>query len=145
VLNEQEYSRKLYIKDNRGLVIEAAYFGTDGEPILNDRGFSHARIVNDDLGRPIELSYFGIRGEPIMGTNSYHFHRVTKKLDARGNEIEVATFGLDGKPIEVIDPASGRHCARLVRRFDLSNKEIGSQCFDASGALVGEKSQAGIR
>jgi hypothetical protein len=52
---------------------------------------------------------------------------------------------LDSKPIEVVDPATGRRCAKLVRRFDLNNKEIESYCFDASGARVAEKSQAGLR
>ena len=80
-----------------------------------------------------------------MTIKDYAYHREIRKLDARGNPVEVATFGLDGKPIEVLDQSSGRRCARLVRRFDLSNKEIGSQCFDASGAPVAEKSQAGIR
>jgi hypothetical protein len=140
VLNEQGYSRKVYIKDDRERdIIETAYFGTDGQPILNSRGFARAKSVTDDLGRPIESSYFGVRGEPIMGKNGYHFHRIAMKLDARGNQIEVATFGLDGKPIEVDDLAnlaSGRRCARLVRRFDTNNKVTQSQCFDASGMPV---------
>jgi hypothetical protein len=135
-LNEQGYSRKVYIKDARGLDVETAYFGADGQPILNDRGFSRAKIVNDDLGRPIELSYFGIRGEPIIGKNTYQFHRITKKLDSQGNEVELATYGLDGEPIEVVDSASGRRCARSVRRFDADNKQIDSRCFDAAGMPV---------
>ena len=145
VANEQGYSRKVYVKDGRGLDTETAYFGADGEPILNDRGFARAKLVNDELGREIEWSYFGIRGEPVIGKNSFAYHRATQKLDPRGNPVEFATFGLDSKPIEVVDPATGRRCAKLVRRFDLNNKEIESYCFDASGALVAEKKQAGLR
>src|ERR1700730_3140897 len=66
-----------------------------------------------------------------------------KKLDARGNALEFATFGLNGKPIAVVDPTSGGHCARLVRRFDTNNKPIESQCFDASGQLIVE--EKGVR
>ena len=136
VLSEHGYSRKAYIKDDRGLDIETVYFGTDGAPILNDRGFSHAKIVTDDLGRDIEWSYYGIRGEPVIGKNDYAYHRAARKLDPQGNPLEFATFGLDGKPIEVVNSASGRRCATLVRRFDASNEQINSQCFDAAGMPV---------
>jgi hypothetical protein len=112
---------------------------------LNDRGFARAKLVNDDLGREIERSYFGVRGEPVVGKNNFAYHRASQKLDPRGNPVEFATFGLDGRPIEVVDPATGRRCAKLVRRFDPNNKEIESHCLDASGAPVAEKSQAGLR
>ena len=110
-----------------------------------DRGFARAKTVHDDLGRDIELSYFGIHAEPVIGKNNYRFHRVTQKLDARGNIVEYATFGLDGKPIEVADSASGRHCARLVKRFDANNKAIETQCFNASGQPVLEEKGAGLQ
>src|SRR5271166_1650136 len=144
-LNEQGYSRKLYVKNGQGLDVETAYFGTDGDPILNDRGFAHAKLVYDNLGREIEWSYFGIGGEPVIGKNNFRYHRATRKLDGRGNPLEVATFGLDGKPIEVVDPASGRRCARLVKRFDANNKAIESQCFNASGQAVLEEKGAGLQ
>jgi hypothetical protein len=144
-LNEQGYSRKVYTKDDRGSDIETAYFGIDGSPILNDRGFTRAKIVYDDLGREIEWSYLGVRGEPVIGKNYNAYHRAARKLDPRGNPVEFATFGLDGKPIEVVDPASGRHCARLVRRFDANDKAIESQCFDASGQPVLEEKGAALQ
>ncbi len=145
VPNEQGYGRKVYIQDSRGLYVETAYFGTDGEPISNDRGFARAKIINDDLGRDIEWSYFGIRGEPVIGKGDNAYHRQTRKLDARGYPVEVATFGSDGKPIEVVDSASGRRCARLVRRFDANDKAIESQCFNASGQPVPEEKGAGLQ
>ena len=138
-LNEQGYSRKVYIKDGRGVDVETEYFGTAGQPVLNDRGFSHAKIVNDDLGREIEWSYYGIRGESVIGKNSNAYHRATRKLDSQGNPLEFATFGLDGKPIEVVDSESGRRCAKCVNRFDANNKQIGSQCFDAAGMPVSKQ------
>jgi hypothetical protein len=53
----------------------------------------------------------------------------------------LATFGTDGKPLAVTDSASGRRCAKLVRHFDATNKEISSECFDAAGKLVLKKGQ----
>ena len=103
---------------------------------MNDRGFSRVKIVNDDLGREIEWSYYGIWSEPVIGKNSYAYHRARRKLDLRGNPLEFATFGLDGKPIEVVDSATGRRCARLVRSFDAGNNQTDSQCFDATGMPV---------
>lgn len=71
----------------------------------------------------------------IATMKDHRYHRAKQVLDERGNQLEFATFGIDGKPIEVEISAIGRPCARLVRRFDASNKEIDSECFDAAGQL----------
>ena len=49
--------------------------------------------------------------------------------------MEFATFGIDGKPLAVAESVGGRRCARLLRRFDSTNKEIYSECFDAVGKV----------
>ena len=43
------------------------------------------------------------KASKLCGKNSNAYHRATQKLDPRGNPVEFATFGLDGKPIEVIE------------------------------------------
>jgi hypothetical protein len=112
------------------------YFGVNGEPVLNDGRFARISVTNDKLGRQVEWAYFGIRGEPTIGPEDRPYHRARRILDERGNVLELATFGLDGKPVEVLDAASGRRCAKLVRRFDATNKEIDSKCFDATGNAI---------
>jgi hypothetical protein len=69
----------------------------------------------------------------IYGPGGVPFHRLRRILDERGNVLEVATFGTDGEPLEVLDATGGRRCAKLIRHFDATNKEIDSECFDAVG------------
>jgi CTP:molybdopterin cytidylyltransferase MocA len=136
VIDTEGYARLTRVVDRDGRVIEEAYFGTDGKPVIAKRGFAKGVLRNDDLGREIERSFYGVRGEPVVGKDDNAYHQGTRKLDAQGNVLEFATFGVDGKPIEVVDSASGRRCARLVKRFDGNDKPIESQCFDAAGTPV---------
>jgi hypothetical protein len=138
------YAKLTHRYDAQGGLVEDAYFGPSGEPVLNEQGYSRKAYVKDGYGRDIEWSFFGIRGDPVIENNE-GYHRAIRKLDARGNALEVATLGLDSQPIEVVDPASGRHCARLVRRFDANDKAIESQCFNASGQPVLEEKGAALQ
>jgi hypothetical protein len=136
VAGREGYSRLTRIVDRDGHVIEEAYFRTDGKPVEQKNGYAKVKYRYDDLGREIERSSYGIRGEPVIGKNDNAYHRATRKLDSQGNPLELAFFGVDGKPIEVIGSASGRRCARVVNRFDANDKQIDSQCFDAAGTPV---------
>jgi hypothetical protein len=130
------YAKLTDRRDDYGAMVEEAYFGAPGQPALNDKGYAHVTYVNDELGRATEWAFFGVRGEPVIGTiKNQRYHKAKQVLDERGNQLEFATFGTDGKPLEVADSAGGPPCARLVRRFDATNKEIDSQCFDAAGKL----------
>jgi len=144
VNQKKGYAKLAHRYDAQGGLVEDAYFGPGGEPVLNEQGYSRKVYVKDGYGRDIEWSFFGIRGDPVIESNE-GYHRAVRKLDDRGNALEVATFGLDGKPIEVVDPASGRHCARLVRRFDANDKAIEPQCFNASGQPVLEEKGAALQ
>ena len=128
--------------DGYGAFVEEAYFGASGKPVLNDNGIARITEANDEFGRAAEWAYFGVRGEPVIGRKDHRYHRAKQVLDERSNQLEFATFGIDGKALDVADPASGRLCARLVRRFDATNKEIGSECFDAAGKLTFRKSSS---
>lgn len=133
------YARIADRYDDYGGWVEQAYFGVNGEPVLSDGKFAQISLTNDKLGREVERAYFGVRGEPVIGPDDKPFHRARRILDERGNELELATFGTDGKPLEVKDSATGRRCARMVRRFDATNKEIDSDCFNARGNPVPNK------
>jgi hypothetical protein len=113
----------------------------NGEPVLRAGRFARISIMTDKLGRQVEWAYFGVWNEPATGPENRLFHRARRIPDERDNELELATFGTDGKPLEVLDASSGRRCAKLVRRFDATNKEIGSECFDAAGNPTSTKRQ----
>jgi hypothetical protein len=136
VAEDDGYARLGRVVDGDGRVVQEAYFGTDGKPVIAKGGFAKGVLRYDDLGREIERFYYGVSGEPIIGKDDNAYYRGTRKLDSRGNVLEFATFGVDDKPIEVVDSASGRRCAKLVKRFDGNNKQIDAQCFDAAGTPV---------
>jgi hypothetical protein len=127
------YARIIDRYDAYGALVEQVYFGVNGEPVLRDGGFARISIMTDKLGRQVEWAYFGVRGEPAIGAEERPFHRARRILDERDNVLELATFGTDGKPLEVMDTTSGRRCAKLIRHFDATNKAIDSECFDAAG------------
>jgi hypothetical protein len=130
------YARLIGRYDDYGAFVEEVYFGVNGEPVLRDGRVARISVITDKLGRQIEWAYFGVRGEPAIGPEDYPFHRARRILDERDNVLEFATFGTDGKPLEVLDATSGSRCAKMVRHFDATNKEIDSECFDAAGNLT---------
>jgi hypothetical protein len=135
-LNQKHgYSKVIKRYDDYGAFVEEVYSGARGEPVLNDNGIARITVVNDGLGRQTEWAYFGLRGEPVAGTKVGRYHRAKRVLDERGNELEFATFGIDGEPLAAAESVGGPRCARLVRRFDATNKEIYSECFDAVGKV----------
>jgi YD repeat-containing protein len=141
IKQKQGYARLIARYDHYGAFVEEVYFGVNEEPVLRDGRFARISVIPDKLGRLIEWAYFGVRGEPAIGPENRPFHRARRIPDERDNELELVTFGTDGKPLEVVDATSGRRCAKLVRRFDATNKEIDSACFDAAGNPTSTKSQ----
>jgi hypothetical protein len=141
VKQKHGYAKIIDRYDDYGALVEEVYFGVNGEPVLRDGRFARISIITDKLGRDIEAAYVGVRGEPAIGPEDRPFHRARRILDERGNVLELATFGTHGEPLEVTDATSGRRCAKLVRRFDATNKEIDSECFDAAGNPTSDKRQ----
>jgi hypothetical protein len=132
---KQGYAQTTCRYNDYGDLIRESYFDASGEPVLNKDGIASVTVAHDNFGRAVEWEFFGGRGQPVLGAKDYRYHRKKHILDERGNRLESMTFGLDGRPIEVADPTSGRLCAKVVRRFDANNKEIKSECFDAAGKL----------
>ena len=135
-LNQKHgYAKLTYRYDEYGALVEAACFDARGKPVLNDNGIARMTVATDEFGRTIDQAFFGTLGESVIGTKNYPYHRAKYILDERGNELEFATFGVDGKPLAAPESPGGRPCARVVRRFDATNKEISSECFDAVGKV----------
>ena len=110
------------------------YFGVNGEPVLSGREVCPHQHYDRQAWPSGRVGLFRGSGRTgDYGPEGCPFHRLRRILDERGNELESATFGTDGEPLEVLDATSGRRCAKLIRRFDATNKEIDSACFDAAG------------
>jgi eukaryotic-like serine/threonine-protein kinase len=130
------YARIIKRYDDYGANVEDVYLGVNGEPVLSGGTFARISAMPDKLGRTVEWAYFGVRGEPVIGPMDAPVHRLRRILDERGNMLEVAAFGIDGEPLEVVRATGGRRCAKVIRRSDATNKEIGSECLDAAGNAI---------
>jgi hypothetical protein len=131
-LNGNKMTRRY---DKRKALVEEAYFGVSGEPVLSDEGSARITYVNDERGRPIEWAHFGVRGEPVIG-KSVPSHRVKGVLDEQGRFLEVSLFGTDGKPQVLAFGEGRRRCARLVLRYGAEREVTSRDCFDALGTPV---------
>ena len=90
-------------------MIEEAYFGVDGAPIVRkDIGAAKLTTVYDARGNAVEEAYFGVEGAPIASKN-LGTAKLTTVYDARGNAVEQAYFGVDGAPILDKDIGAGRN------------------------------------
>jgi hypothetical protein len=79
-------------------VVELAYFGTDGRPVLCKEGWASRRTTYDALSNPSERTYLGLDGRPIMAA-LLGYARMVQRYDERGRLIEEAYFGVDGAPV----------------------------------------------
>ena len=60
-------ARATWRYDERGNVIEVAYFGTDGQPSLRkDWGMARVTYRHDQRGNIVDRVHFGVDGQPIL-------------------------------------------------------------------------------
>lgn len=128
---ENGYAEIKYRYDDHNGILQMAYFSDKGEPVVTREGWARIEYKNDDHGRNVERAHFGVRGEPVIDDET-RCHRAKRKLDPRGNPLELEYFGTDGKPLEVTI-TDGARCAKIVQRFDAKNEVIDWECYDAAG------------
>ena len=64
--------------------------------------------------------------QPTLGIGG--FASIARQFDRRGNEIETAFFGLDGKPVQ-----AGTGYAKVLYSYDTVGRETDARYFDAQG------------
>ncbi len=52
--------------DERGNLVEKAYFGVDGKPTLHNDGNACVTYRYDERGNQLEIAYFGVDGKPTL-------------------------------------------------------------------------------
>ncbi|MGO8995628.1 MAG: protein kinase domain-containing protein [Polyangiaceae bacterium] len=121
------YARVTYVRDRNGDVVEEAYFGKRDEPVARTGGYARRTIAHDLHRLTVETRLFDVKGAATTGTDGWAIERTayedrglvvrhdhldaaakpvatrngasdTKAYDGRGNVIEEATLGVDGKP-----------------------------------------------
>ena len=93
---KSSHARVTWAYDDRGNVIEEAYFDTDGKLTRHKSGYVETTLAYDEQGNKIEQSFFGADGKLTRHKDGYA--KVKRSYDNSGNIIEEAYFGTDGEP-----------------------------------------------
>ena len=118
---------KITFKNNeKGNLIEAAFFGVDGQPCLCDKGFSKTTSVYDERGNEIEKAYWGVDGQPCLSEEN--IFKSTWKYDEQGKILEQAFFGIDGLPCPLKDGY-----AKIAWEYDEQGNETKLTFYDIHG------------
>ena len=133
-LTKEGYARTTGVYDKQGNTVEIAYFDENGMPTINQTIGSHLiKKTYDKLRNWIYAENFGVDGRPCLTKEGYS--KVSRKCDERGNEVELACFGINGEP--VVDQVDGYHI--LKNAYDERGNRIEWDYFDVNGKPVPTK------
>jgi tRNA A-37 threonylcarbamoyl transferase component Bud32 len=120
--NKARWARVVTKYDPSGLVTERTWWSADpeGRLWLSER--------QDGKQRVLEEANFTADGRPQVWPEGYH--RWTARYDTRGNQVEVAHFGLDGTPVVT------NHVHRSVARYDLKGQLLERAYLGVAGEPV---------
>src|SRR5262249_9506831 len=100
---DQGYFRTTMRRDDRGRIVEEAYFDTDDKPCAGPEGVARFTKTCDAWGNVIDCHLFGDDGKPVLHADGLGYARWTAKYDNAGNKIETAFSGLDLKPVLITE------------------------------------------
>jgi YD repeat-containing protein len=110
--------------DDRGNMIEVAYFGTEGKPRLTNEKIAKIKYEFNARSQEVGRAFFGVDDKPTPSTNGYAAFR--QQFDVRGNIVEQTYFGADGEPVAV-----GLGYAKVIYNHDYLGRETDAKYFDA--------------
>lgn len=120
------------ITDSNGNVIEAKWYGLDGNLTKNsDLGVAIVRRVYDEAGNIIEESYYDVDESPMVDVLA-GVASVRVKYDSENRPVEQSYFGVDGKPAQ--DKIYGMALATFV--YDEAGNLIETRAYDINGVTI---------
>ncbi len=120
------YSRVEKRYTARNEILEEAYFGVSGEPVLTEHGWARLKNAYDHRGNKVETKYFHVDGNPTLISGGYH--RVTRIYDDWRNVIEIAYFDVRGRPTK-----TNEGFARLEKSYDAFGRLVKQSLYDEEG------------
>jgi hypothetical protein len=108
--------------DTSGRMTREIYFGIDGAPVLGPDGAYASETRYNEVGLVEDYRLLNPAGH-LMLSSVKGYARKTSRYDPRGNRIEDAFFGIDGKPVR-----SEEGIARIETSYDESGRLIG-ECY----------------
>jgi hypothetical protein len=127
--------------DDRGYELEQSYFGLSNEPVLHADGSHKMTNAYDERGKLIENRFTDTQGNLVVSDGRAI---ARTKYDDRGNEVEVAYYGVHNEPLirrpfgpidPAIEPEVHRRygVARAMYQYDDSNRKITEEFFGPDG------------
>ncbi|MDU9051132.1 MAG: AAA-like domain-containing protein [Candidatus Electrothrix sp. Rat3] len=124
-LNKNGFHKNIMTYDDQGNLIKTSLFDEQGAPMLHSIGAQQAVMVYDNLGHEIEVLYYN-KENPVLLKNGYH--KIKKKYDSHGNQVEWACFDEQGEPALHKD---GYH--KLISKYDERGNQVEWAYFDEDG------------
>lgn len=125
---EDGYSRRTMRYDERNNKIEEAYFNEQGQPVASAEGYTRKALAYDERGNVVEEAYLDKTDKGnAMEANTANGDA---RLGSSGGGPIGRAFRLNG---QLVNSKSGY--ARVVTRYDDSDKWIEAQYFDIYGNL----------
>jgi hypothetical protein len=128
-LNGKNTIRRTDKYDDQEHLIEQAYFGVDGQPVLFKDGYAKVTYKYDEQGNWIEKAYWGIDEKPTLVDG---YAKITWKHDEQGNAIEKAYWGIDEKPT-LVDGY-----AKATGKYNKYGHPVAFAYYDADGKLCAD-------
>ena len=109
--------------DNHDNVVVEQYFDRSGKPCLDSVGVNTRKYVYNDRNQRVSEGYYDTKGNLTrLATDTYS--TVHWSYNAKGEEVEVSYFGVDGKLILTRDGY-----AKYVRELDDVTNRVSRQLF----------------
>ena len=123
------FARRTLKYDNRGNIIEQAYYDAEGNLYATNMGFAIVRTAYNQQGKKTEETFYGTDDKPCIGATGYAC--ATFNYDPKGNPSEVNYFKyLNNK----MDPTLNICLvSKEVYEYDDSNNCIGIKYYDVKG------------
>lgn len=153
VLHKDGYARIVSRTDNKGRVIEVAYFGRNNEKVRIKDGYHRSTSKYDDHNLEIERRYFDENGNPTANAagwsiltrdpfydrtsgkaalNANEYHYAEDYLNTLGQRVRFAVFGINGEP--KLHAKDRVHC--WIHRLDAQGREVERICLGTSSEPV---------
>jgi len=98
--------------DARGNMVEEAYFGLQGEPVLGGQGYARQTVRWGPRGELVEKAFWGLDGRPILSQEG--FARETQAHDQESSQVRIQTFDMKGKRLDDFIQDDGAHKRALA-------------------------------
>lgn len=115
--------------DQKGRVIRAEYFDSDGNPKEASGDYYGYECAYDDNDNVIMQRYLGIDFKPVIIDKGYA--EIHKEYNLQKDVTEESYFGIEGEPIEL---SGGYHS--LKKEYDFYRNPISESYFDLEGKPV---------